>query len=198
MQFDQEAEGRLTSVEITSQGIVAGLMGRFKTSKVDAAVIPTPGAVITANSTLPSALAPGTGDVFLAIRDDVFNQLFASMRIAGRLNSGCRDSGKTVGDILPLDCQSLSCVGGRCEAPTCSDNTRNGAEGDVDCGGSCAPCADGLRCTGATQCQSSVCDGGHCVVPTCSDGAKNGREGIRLNASFAFFLRGFAASRLRG
>jgi hypothetical protein len=111
-QFDQEAEGKLSSVEITPNGIVAGLTGRFKTSKVDPSVIGTPGAVITANNTLPSALAPGTGDVFLGISDDVFNQLFASMRIAGKLNSGCRDSGRTVGDILPFDCSTLSAASG--------------------------------------------------------------------------------------
>ncbi len=70
-------------------------------------VVQEPGTVLTSNTALPSALAPGTGDVYLAISDDVFNMLFASMRIAGKLNSGCRDSGRTVGDILPFDCSTL-------------------------------------------------------------------------------------------
>jgi hypothetical protein len=108
MQFDQEAEGRLSSVDISPQGIIAGLKGKFKTSMVDPSVVSTPGAVVTANNVLPSPLAPGTGDVFLAISDDVFNQLFASMRIAGKLNSGCRTTNKTVGDLLPFDCTNLN------------------------------------------------------------------------------------------
>jgi hypothetical protein len=107
-QFDQEATSRLDTVDISPDGIIAGLSATFKTSMVDPSVVPTPGSVTTANTTLPTPLAPGTGDVFLAISDDVFNQLFASMRIAGKLNSGCRNSGKTVGDLIPLDCENLS------------------------------------------------------------------------------------------
>jgi hypothetical protein len=107
-QFDQEAVSKLSSVEITPDGIVAGLSATFKTSMLDPSVVPTPGSVVTANIALPPVTAPGTGDIFLALSDDVFNQLFASMRLAGKLNSGCRESGKTVGDLIPLDCEALT------------------------------------------------------------------------------------------
>ena len=107
-QYDQEADSKLDSVSITPDGIVAGLSAKFKTSMLDPSVTPTPGSVITANNTLPTPNAPGTGDTYLAISDDVFNQLFASMRLAGKLNSGCKPSSKTVGDLIPLNCENLT------------------------------------------------------------------------------------------
>ncbi len=49
------------------------------------------------------------------------------------------------------------------ETPTCSDAKQNGAETDVDCGGTCPPCADGLKCGGAADCGSNACGGGVCL-----------------------------------
>jgi hypothetical protein len=49
------------------------------------------------------------------------------------------------------------------EAPdTCADGAKDGTETDVDCGGGCAPCADGLACVLATDCASSRCSAGTC------------------------------------
>ncbi|MBL8784937.1 MAG: hypothetical protein JNJ59_08570 [Deltaproteobacteria bacterium] len=61
---------------------------------------------------------------------------------------------------------------------TCSDNTRNQTESDVDCGGPCAPCRDGLRCGGASDCQSGSCAAGTCAAPalSCTDGQQSGDE----------------------
>jgi hypothetical protein len=52
------------------------------------------------------------------------------------------------------DCQSGVCSsGGVCQAPTCNDNTQNGDETFVDCGGSCtANCAPGQACDGPNDC----------------------------------------------
>lgn len=47
----------------------------------------------------------------------------------------------------------------------CTDHQRNGDESDVDCGGSCAPCAVGLACTQPGDCESGVCSSSHCVNP---------------------------------
>lgn len=40
---------------------------------------------------------------------------------------------------------------------TCSDLAQNGDETDVDCGGSCSPCADGLHCAIGADCISASC-----------------------------------------
>src|SRR5947199_232652 len=62
--------------------------------------------------------------------------------------------------LAPGDCQSGSCVGHACSSPAaqCLDNTKNGSETDVDCGGgSCPACANGRSCVGPTDCQSGSC-----------------------------------------
>jgi len=89
--------------------------------------------------------------------------------------------------------------GCECQAPTCHDGVKNGAETGVDCGGpTCAACAIGQGCTQGTDCLSKDCggvpssgkcpapvgdggavaaDAGSCVCETsCSDGVKNGSE----------------------
>jgi hypothetical protein len=43
---------------------------------------------------------------------------------------------------IPSDCISGVCNAWVCQAPTCSDCVKNGTETGVDCGGSCAPCAN--------------------------------------------------------
>ncbi len=49
-----------------------------------------------------------------------------------------------------------------CVDPSCTDGTQNGTETDVDCGGACAPCQNGLSCVGGADCQSGFCNGGTC------------------------------------
>ena len=72
------------------------------------------------------------------------------------------------------------CDSGRCTTATpedtCHDRVIDGSETDVDCGGSCAPCASGASCSAPTDCQSNGCDAGHCRAATCSDGARDGFE----------------------
>ena len=67
--------------------------------------------------------------------------------------------------------------GPACQELTCDDNVRNGSETDVDCGGSCAVCADGATCLADSDCSSQVCgEGLTCEAATCNDGIQNGDE----------------------
>jgi len=42
-------------------------------------------------------------------------------------------------------------------ALTACDYKMNGNESDIDCGGNCLPCADGLSCVGNQDCDSKYC-----------------------------------------
>lgn len=135
---EQEVEGTgqklsaiLSDVQITPQGLVAGLKGNFETLIVDPEIEPTPGAVLTP-APIPSLPVSGADEVFVALSDDTFNQFFASMAVSGRLKTGCSDSGKKLGDLLPVDCGTLS-VG------VCSDDDTVSCKTDADCGGTCQP-----------------------------------------------------------
>jgi hypothetical protein len=72
------------------------------------------------------------------------------------------------------------CADGRCSTTTpinaCRDRVRDGDETDIDCGGSCQPCAAAKQCMRAEDCQSQACDAGSCRAPTCSDGVRDGYE----------------------
>jgi len=68
---------------------------------------------------------------------------------------------------------------GHCTLATCLDGTQDGNETDVDCGGSCPPCADGKGCGTGADCIDEICGTGTphvCLAPTCSDGVQNGTE----------------------
>jgi hypothetical protein len=64
------------------------------------------------------------------------------------------------------------------DGSTCTDHEKDGAETDVDCGGSdCGPCSDGLGCLVGADCKSAKCGADKkCALPTCADGVKNGSE----------------------
>lgn len=72
------------------------------------------------------------------------------------------------------------CDAGRCAtaapANACRDRVRDGDETDVDCGGSCQPCAAAKQCMRAEDCQSRACDAGSCRAATCADGVRDGFE----------------------
>jgi hypothetical protein len=56
------------------------------------------------------------------------------------------------------------------------DWVANGTETDLDCGGSCAPCADLKACGVAADCKSGICDAKVCKAGSCADTVKNGSE----------------------
>ena len=126
-EYGQKLEGELSDVQITAQGLVAGLKGTFETLNVDPEVEPTPGAVLTPAG-IPSMPVANAEDVFIALADDTFNQLFASLAMSGKLKTGCEDTGKTVGDLLPENCNDLF-VG------ECSNDESISCKADADCGG---------------------------------------------------------------
>jgi formylglycine-generating enzyme required for sulfatase activity len=81
----------------------------------------------------------------------------------------------------PSDCDSKICsAAGKCQPPKCDDNTTNGDETDLDCGGSCKACEDTKKCKTSADCTSGVCvDAGtglQCQPPSNTDGVKNGSE----------------------
>jgi hypothetical protein len=87
---------------------------------------------------------------------------------------------------------TLSCVADNCHFNTtkciplnatippvnasCYDNQKGGDETDLDCGGSCFPCADGKTCTQSNDCLSSNCKNNVCESANCEDSIKNGIE----------------------
>ncbi len=80
--------------------------------------------------------------------------------------------------LVAGDCDSSVCAGSplKCQAASCLDTVKNGAETDVDCGGGdCAGCTVGDACLGDTDCAGNLCTGNTCQ-PTCTDGVQNGTE----------------------
>jgi hypothetical protein len=63
-------------------------------------------------------------------------------------------------------------------AATCGDGLKDGAETDVDCGGSaCGPtCANGKACNNGGDCVSAVCVGGFCRGGNCGDASRDDLE----------------------
>ena len=87
------------------------------------------------------------------------------------LGEVCQDGGG--GSLTTTTTSTTSTTGG---GPTCSDAIQNGGESDIDCGGPCAPCDDGKKCTKEGDCVSSVCTMSLCVTATCTDAVKNADE----------------------
>ena len=63
-----------------------------------------------------------------------------------------------------------------CVDSACDDGLVGGDESDIDCGGSCDGCADGLACVTGEDCASGVCEDLVCASATCGDGVVNGEE----------------------
>ncbi len=92
----------------------------------------------------------------------------------------CDGAKKCVECLMDGDCQTGVCTQDNTCAPAeCGDETQNGSETDVDCGGPvCGKCSTGKGCGGGGDCQSGVCHPVDkvCVAATCSDGVKNQNE----------------------
>lgn len=90
----------------------------------------------------------------------------------------CTSMGQCVQCNFTTDCSGGGqCVTGTCVPPQCTDNTTNGDETDIDCGGpACLPCDVGEGCAAKADCESKVCIAGTCRAPTCMDMTANGDE----------------------
>ena len=64
------------------------------------------------------------------------------------------------------------CEQGQCVPATCQNGILDPNETDVDCGGDCQPCVNGLDCNSGEDCVSGYCDAGSCapcsVHPDCA------------------------------
>jgi len=106
--------------------------------------------------------------------------LLSALCVFGFLFVGCGLPQTPLTCRGPSECPEHTCVNGQCGEASCTDSTRNGAESDVDCGGLCAPCADGNRCRLPSDCQSQRCGfGGLCEAASCTNGVRDGRESDR-------------------
>ncbi len=78
------------------------------------------------------------------------------------------------------DCAERACLtsstGARvCHPGTCRNNSLDGDETDVDCGGGCGLCPDGNACSQHSDCQSNSCSE-TCQKATCDDARLNQDE----------------------
>ena len=74
-------------------------------------------------------------------------------------------------------CSSGYCPDGVCRPSNCVNGVMDADETDLNCGGSCLPCADGSMCLAPADCESLDCNAGTCqTAPSCSDGLQNGTE----------------------
>jgi len=62
------------------------------------------------------------------------------------------------------------------QPPHCQNQQRDEGESDVDCGGSCSPCALTQGCNGAADCRDGDCIDGVCQGSNCNDGSQNESE----------------------
>src|SRR5262249_31053199 len=78
------------------------------------------------------------------------------------------------------DCTSDACEGVShlCLPRKCIDQTLDGDETDIDCGGSCSPCTPNQRCKTNADCTTLRCDAQKltCLGNECLDGRQNGLE----------------------
>jgi hypothetical protein len=81
---------------------------------------------------------------------------------------------------VDADCQTGHCdpSSHTCAASPCTDGIQDAGETDVDCGGTCAPCALAQGCLVDADCQSLACDGVSltCVPDLCNDHRQDGAE----------------------
>lgn len=110
----------------------------------------------TTNPTTASTGAPTTGPdptstTSVGTTDDTTGTTAPTTATTG--SSGPATTGTDTGTTAP--------------AESCDDGAQNQDETDVDCGGSCSPCADGQACVVPGDCQSATCEGGMCVPAGC-------------------------------
>jgi hypothetical protein len=87
-------------------------------------------------------------------------------------------AGHCVACNVDADCAvNVICQVHQCIPSHCNDSVQDGDETDVDCGGSCSPCANNLKCLLGSDCQSGSCGLTHtCTPASCSDGIQNQGE----------------------
>jgi hypothetical protein len=91
----------------------------------------------------------------------------------------CAAAGRTCGTYsdgcgTTLNCGTCdagdTCTSGQCG---CRNGSQTGTETDVDCGGPCAPCTQGKRCSTNTDCATGFCTDGVCCNDACAGACKS-------------------------
>lgn len=96
--------------------------------------------------------------------------LVAGTECADGGGSLCDGSGQCVSCLKTADCKpGLTCLAHSCGTLACMDHAQDNDETDIDCGGSCAPCADTKKCALDQDCSSDDCEAlAHtCLPATC-------------------------------
>jgi len=108
----------------------------------------------------------------------------------------CGKCGSEKACLKDSDCTSgFTCSDGNCKSssPTlpehCGNGEKDADETDVDCGGSCNPCAEGNGCTADSDCES----GFSCVENVCSAEQKAGKSSNLLLILLVLLLVGGGA-----
>ncbi len=95
--------------------------------------------------------------------DSKYNFRVKAKNIVGLASGEMKSDGITINTAL-LD-------------PICSNYQKDGAETDIDCGGSCELCINGKSCLTNSDCSSGYCNSSRiCAAPSCSDNNKNQDE----------------------
>ncbi|OGP84737.1 MAG: hypothetical protein A2Y95_03705 [Deltaproteobacteria bacterium RBG_13_65_10] len=106
-QFMLKLTSQLDTVNISPSGFVMSIKATISSTSTDPEIATTPGAVLV-NPATPSVPEPNTGNTYFVANADALNQLFAGMTTQGELKTICKPSGKTVADLLPADCDTLT------------------------------------------------------------------------------------------
>ncbi len=119
---------------------------------------------------------------FLTVATDIAFAGIGSLMTAScgddPITVAANDAGATI-DATSSSSSSSGSLDSGPPAPTCTDAQKNGAETDIDCGGTCTTkCATGKTCGSSDDCQVGLLcnDSKVCVEPTCADAVKNGTE----------------------
>jgi hypothetical protein len=92
----------------------------------------------------------------------------------------CDGAGNCVACLADADCQlGEICAQNGCISAACSDGFKDNDESDIDCGGSCTPCAQTKDCATDADCAAGACDWAiphRCLADQCADHHKNGAE----------------------
>jgi len=78
-------------------------------------------------------------------------------------NGSCANTPATLGTPCTDNGGEICDGQGSCVVATCMDGVVDGGETDVDCGGACPACSNGLMCLTGADCASGVCTGGGCT-----------------------------------
>jgi len=148
---------------------------------------------VTAGDTATCTVVPRQSGIVI----DADAADFAPSASAGSVGALSPASGTSFTFTLtaPLQAQTVTVSSGPSSTDVvvtagCADGFANGDETDVDCGGSCGDCANGLACGVGSDCTSSFCGGGICGWATrCTElrdqGAVSGEYTIDLDGAGA-------------